>query len=129
MSLPLRAAALAMGKEPSIEPYRLACGERTVAIDADRAVPVTFYGPRRTVRTVSAASVLAGEIAADDIRQRIVVVGATVTGGGDFFPTPFDSVMPGVAVVATSITHLWPETGCAGIRWGASPIASSPAGC
>src|SRR5882724_4973506 len=75
MSFSLRAAALAFG-------------ERSVAIDADHALPVTFYGPRRTMRTVSAASVLAGEIAADDIRERIVVVGATVTGGGDFFPTP-----------------------------------------
>src|SRR5882762_10048551 len=93
MSFSLRAAALAIG-------------ERSVAIDADHALPVTFYGPRRTMRTVSAASVLAGEIAADDIRERIVVVGATVTGGGDFFPTPFDSVMPGVEVVATAITHL-----------------------
>src|SRR5882757_4359155 len=106
MSFSLRAAVLAIGKELSIEPYRLVFGERTVAIDADHALPVTFYGPRRTVRTVSAASVLAGEIAADDIRERIVVVGATVTGGGDFFPTPFDSVMPGVEVVATAITHL-----------------------
>src|SRR6266403_1670217 len=105
-SFSLRAAALAIGKEPTIEPYRLAFGERSVAIDADHALPVTFYGPRRTMRTVSAASVLAGEIAADDIRERIVVVGATVTGGGDFFPTPFDSVMPGVEVVATAITHL-----------------------
>jgi len=62
MSFSLRAAALAIGKEPTIEPYRLAFGERSVAIDADHALPVTFYGPRRTMRTVSAASVLAGEI-------------------------------------------------------------------
>jgi adenylate cyclase len=106
MSFSLRAAALAIGKEPTIEPNRLAFGERSVATDADHALPVTFYGPRRTMRTIGAASVLAGEVAADDIRERIVVVGATVTGGGDFFPTPFDSVLPGVEVVATAITHL-----------------------
>jgi adenylate cyclase len=106
MSFSLRAAALAIGKEPTIEPYRLVFGERSVAIDADHALPVTFYGPRRTMRTVSAASALAGEIAADDIRQRIVVIGATVTAASDFFPTPFDPVMPGVEVVATAITHL-----------------------
>ena|SRR5450432_94654 len=106
MSFSLRAAALAIGKEPTIEPNRLAFGERSVATDADRALPVTFYGPRRTMRTISAASVLAGEVAADDIRERIVVVGATVTAAGDFFPTPFDSQLPGVEVVATAITHL-----------------------
>jgi adenylate cyclase len=34
------------------------------------------------------------------------VIGATVTGGGDVFPTPFDPVMPGVEIIATAITHL-----------------------
>jgi adenylate cyclase len=106
LSFPLRVAALAIGKEPTIEPDRLVLGERSIPTDADHALPISFYGPRRTIHTVSAASVLSGEIAPDDIRNRIVVVGATVTGGGDLFPTPFDPVMPGVEVIATAITHL-----------------------
>lgn len=106
MSFALRVAALAIGKQPIIEPDRLVFGERSVATDTDHALPVTFYGPRRTLRTISAASVLAGEIAADAIHDRTVVIGATVTGGGDFFPSPFDPVMPGVEVNSTAITHL-----------------------
>jgi adenylate cyclase len=106
ISFALRAAALAIGKEPTIEPDRVVFGERSVATDVDHTLPVTFYGPRRTIRTISAASVLAGEVAADAIHDRVVVVGATVTGGGDFFPTPFDPVMPGVEVTSTAITHL-----------------------
>jgi len=106
MSFALRVAALAIGEQPIIEPDRLVFGERSVATDIDHALPVAFYGPRRTLRTISAASVLAGEVAADAIHDRIVVVGATVTGGGDFFPTPFDPVMPGVEVNSTAITHL-----------------------
>jgi adenylate cyclase len=106
MSFPLRVAALAAGKEPTIEPNRMLIGDRSIATDIDHAVPLTYYGPRRTIRTVSAASVLAGEVAPDAVRQRIVVIGATVTGGGDFFPTPFDPVMPGVEVISTAITHL-----------------------
>jgi adenylate cyclase len=106
MSFPLRVAALATGKEPTIEPNRLVIGNRSVATDAGHALPVAFYGPRRTVRTISAASVLAGEVATEVIRNRIVVVGTTVTGGADFFPTPFDPVMPGVEVISTAITHL-----------------------
>ena len=106
ISFALRAASLAIGKEPTIEPDRVVFGERSVATDVDHTLPVTFYGPRRTIRTISAASVLAGEIAADTIHDRVVVVGATVTGGGDFFPTPFDPVMPGVEVTSTAITHL-----------------------
>jgi adenylate cyclase len=106
MSFPLRVAALAIGKEPTIEPDRMVLGERSVATDVDHALPISFYGPHRTIRTLSAASVLSGEIASDSIRNRIVVIGATVTGGGDFFPTPFDPVMPGVEVISTAITHL-----------------------
>jgi adenylate cyclase len=106
MSFSLRTAALAIGKEPTIEPNRLVFGDRSIATDADHALPITFYGPRRTIRTISAASLLAGEIAADAIRNRIVIIGATVTAGGDSFPTPFDSLLPGVEVTATAITHL-----------------------
>jgi adenylate cyclase len=106
LSFPLRVAALAIGKEPTIEPNRLLLGERSVATDVDHALPITFYGQRRTIRTVSAVSLLSGEIARETIQDRIVVVGSTVTGGGDFFPTPFDSLMPGVEVVSTAITHL-----------------------
>jgi len=106
MSFPLRVAALAVGKEPTIESNRLILDERSIPTDVDHALPITFYGPRRTIRTVSAASVLAGETAPDAIQNRIVVVGATVTGGGDFFPTPFDPVMPGVEVISTAIAHL-----------------------
>jgi adenylate cyclase len=106
MSFALRVAALATGKEPTIEPNRVVIGERSIAIDSDYALPLSFYGPRRTVRTVSAASVLDGQVAADIIRDRIVVLGAAVTGGGDFFPTPFDPVLPGVEVTSTAITHL-----------------------
>lgn len=106
MSFPLRIAALAIGKEPAIEPDRVVLGERVVPTDIDHALPLSFYGPRRTIPTLSAALALSGELAADSIRDHIVIVGATVTGGGDFFPTPFDSVMPGVEVIATAVTHL-----------------------
>jgi len=47
------------------------------------------------MRTVSAASVLAARLLPDDIRERIVVVGATVPEAVISFPTPFDSVMAG----------------------------------
>ena len=106
MSFPLRVAALAAGKEAYHRANRVLIGDRSIATDIDHALPLTYYGPRQSIRTVSAASVLAGEIAPDAIRQRIVVIGATVTGAGDFFPTPFDPVMPGVEVISTAITHL-----------------------
>jgi adenylate cyclase len=106
MSFPLRVAALAAGKEPTIEPNRLILDQRSIATDVDHALSIAYYGPRRTIRTISAAAVLAGEADPDAIRNRIVVVGATVTGGGDFFPTPFEPVMPGVEILSTAIAQL-----------------------
>ena len=106
LSFSLRVAALALGIEPAIEPDRLRLGQRAVPTDVGHALPITFYGPRRTIRTISAVSALLGEISADDIRNRIVVLGAAVSGGGDFFSSPFDPLLPGVEVLSTAITHL-----------------------
>jgi adenylate cyclase len=106
LSLPLRVAALATGSDPTIEPNRLLLAGRAVRTDIDHALPLSFYGRRGTIRTVSAASVLDGSLARDAVQGRIVVIGTTVTGGGDFFPTPFDPVTPGVEIVSTAISHL-----------------------
>ncbi len=72
ISFSLRAAALAIGEEPTIKPDRVLFGERSVATDVDHTLPVTFYGPRQTIRTIGAASVLAGDIAADAIHDRLL---------------------------------------------------------
>jgi adenylate cyclase len=106
LSLPLRVAALAIGKPLTIEPNRLVFGDRSVPTDSDYALPITYYGPRRTIRTVSASSLIDGQLDRQAIAGRIVVLGAEVTGQGDFFPTPFDSLMPGLEVISTAITHL-----------------------
>jgi adenylate cyclase len=106
MSLPLRVAALATGMDPIIEPNQLVLGGRPIPTDIDHVLPLAYYGRRGTIRTVSAAAALDGTLTPDAIEGRIVVIGTTVTGGGDVFPTPFDPVMPGVEVVATAISHL-----------------------
>lgn len=106
LSLPLRVASAAIGEKLTIEPDRLLFGDRSIATGADYALPLSYYGPRRTIRTVSAATLLDGQVDKEAIRGRIVVLGATATGAGDFFPTPFDSLMPGAEIIATAITHL-----------------------
>ncbi len=106
LSFALRAASLAAGEQPTIEPNRLLLDQRSIPTDVDHALPITFYGPRRTIRTMSAAWVLAGDIPDSAIRDRVVVIGAAVSGGGDFFSSPFDRLLPGVEVMSTAITHL-----------------------
>jgi adenylate cyclase len=106
LSFPLRVAALATATNPTIEPYHLTLGALSIPTDADHAVPIVFYGPRRTIRTVSGSSLLVGAADPKAIEDKIVVLGTTVTGGSDFFSTPFEPVMPGVEVVATAIAQL-----------------------
>ena len=106
ISLPLRAAASAQGQEPFLEEGALQLGERRIATDIGYRLPLAFYGGRGTIPTFSAADLLDDRVAPEELRGRVVVVGATVTGGGDVFPTPFDPVLPGVEVIATAISHL-----------------------
>lgn len=106
LSFPLRVASRALDKPLTIAPDHLTLGDRAVPTDTDFALPITYYGPRRTIRTVSAQSIFDGTLDSKAIENRIVVIGAAVAGGGDFFPTPFDSLMPGVEVISTAITHL-----------------------
>ncbi len=106
LSFPLRVASVAIGKKLTIEPDRLLFGDRPIATASDYALPISYYGPRRTIRTVSAANLIDGNVDKEAIQGRIVVLGATATGAGDFFPTPFNSLMPGVEIISTAITHL-----------------------
>lgn len=111
LSFPLRVAALASGSEPVIQADSLTLAGRRIRTDIDHVLPIAFYGRRATVRTISAVSVLEAKVAGEAVRDRIVVIGATVTGGGDVFPTPFDPIMPGVEIIATAVAQLMTADG------------------
>jgi adenylate cyclase len=105
-SLPLRTASIALGQDPVLDRDSVRLGDRKIATDHGYRLALRFYGPRGAVRTISAARVLAGEFDQHALADRVVLVGATVTGAGDVFPTPFDQVLPGVEVLATATAHL-----------------------
>ncbi|MBY4630867.1 CHASE2 domain-containing protein [Rhizobium croatiense] len=105
-AFPLRAASVALGADPSIERDAVMLGALRIPTDIGQRLPLTFYGGRGSIATFSAADALDGKLPAAAVAGRIVVIGSTVTGGGDVFPTPFDPVMPGVEVMSTAIIHL-----------------------
>ncbi|QRM50758.1 adenylate/guanylate cyclase domain-containing protein [Rhizobium sp. BG6] len=105
-SFSLLAASLSVGVNPAFEPGELALGERHLPTDGGQRLPLTFYGPRGTIATFSAADVFDGKLSSDAVTGKVVVIGSTVTGGGDVFPTPFDPILPGVEVMSTAINHL-----------------------
>lgn len=103
----LRAAALFTGQDPVLAADRVQVAEHpSLPLDLGFHLPLRFYGPRGAIETVSAAALLAGEVPAGQLADRLVVIGATATAVGDTFGTPFDPVTPGVEVLATGIAQL-----------------------
>lgn len=102
----LRAAALFSGKDPVFGADRVQVAARSIPLDLGFHLPLRFYGPRGTIETISAAALLAGEVPAGRLKDRVAVIGATATAVGDTFGTPFDPVTPGVEVLATGVAQL-----------------------
>lgn len=102
----LRAAALYAGEDPVFGADSVQVAGRSIPLDLGFHLPLRFYGPRGAIETVSAAALLAGEVPAERLKDRAVVIGATATAVGDTFGTPFDPVTPGVEVLATGIAQL-----------------------
>ena len=76
-----------------------------------RADPILipYIGPPGHFPRISYSQVLKGEFVADSLRDKIVLVGVTATGLGDFLPTPVSGLthpMPGVEVNAHILTAL-----------------------
>jgi len=122
-SFPLRAASIAFNRDPVISPGQIVLDAQPVATDRGYSLPLRFYGPRGTIRTVSASDILKNRFDESAVRDRIVVVGTMVAGAGDVFPTPFDPILPGVEVMATAVAHL--TTGDGLIRDGRVRLADA----
>jgi adenylate cyclase len=76
-----------------------------VPLDDGMRLVVNYYPPR-TFRWVSFADVLSGRIAPETFAGKIVLVGASATGVGDFAPSPFTPALPGVERHATLLENI-----------------------
>lgn len=103
--LPVEAARLHLGLGRSdvsaifYDSIRL--GPRDVATDGRMRVPVNYYGPTGTIVTRSLTDFLDGRIPDSAVAGRAVLIGATATGVGDRFPSPFSRALPAVEYFAT----------------------------
>jgi len=75
-------------------------GATTIPVAEDGQMLINYRGPAFTFPHVSASRVLAGEIGADVLRDKIVLIGVTATAVADVRVTPFDGLMPGVEIHA-----------------------------
>lgn len=81
-------------------------GEHRIEADEAGSLWVNYRGPVGTFHTVPAVEVLEGRAPANSFRSRLVFVGSSETGIGDFHSTPFSTETPGVEVHATVADNL-----------------------
>jgi HD-GYP domain-containing protein (c-di-GMP phosphodiesterase class II) len=84
----------------------LTIDDRTVPLDGKGNLLVRYRGRKGTFPRLSAAAVLAGEIPAGALREKIVFVGTTALGTREVVATPLDTLFAGVEVQATVADNL-----------------------
>jgi CHASE2 domain-containing sensor protein/serine phosphatase RsbU (regulator of sigma subunit) len=91
-------------------------GDVWIPAESDGTMWVHFT-PHDGSRYVSAAAVLAGEIAPDRLERRLVLVGVTALGFGDQHVTPLHESVPGVEVHAQALENIFDGRVLVRPRW------------
>jgi len=84
----------------------LQLGSRLITTDESGRLLVRYAGGAGTYGSVSAAEVLGGQVPAERLRNRIVLIGATAHASGDIWTTPMARFIPGVEVHANAVDNL-----------------------
>jgi adenylate cyclase len=104
----VRPAFATGGNAPQIESLML--GRLRVPVDQTASMQVPFRGPgganAGSFRYVAAADVLDGRLAPGELKDKIVLLGATAPGLQDLRATPVGAAFPGVEVHANIVSGL-----------------------
>ena len=100
-SLGLRGAMMALGEKEFIAgAYGIRLGQRLIPVDANGFMWINFTGPSNHYPIYSFADIVQGRVNPDELKGKILYVGATALGIYDLRVTPFDRNTPGVEVHA-----------------------------
>ncbi|MEP4336796.1 MAG: CHASE2 domain-containing protein, partial [Roseobacter sp.] len=110
-SFALRAAGLFLDRKPSFTLEAVRVGGNLVPLDLKWHLPLRYYGPGKSIKTLSATQLLSGTQQNVSLDGRLVVLAVTATAVGDRFNTPFDPILPGAEVLATGISNLLQGSG------------------
>ncbi len=81
-------------------------GSTVIPLNKQGHIWLHYRGPNHTFPYYSAGDILAGNISAEALRGKIVLIGTTAKGLHDLRTTPFDSEYPGVEAHATLIDNI-----------------------
>ena len=93
----------AFGRQTGLNAIKVGDIEIETGADGSIRPRYTHIAPERYI---SVTDLFAGKVTADDVRGRIILVGAPVVGLGDVRATPLDAVVPGVEVHAQILEQL-----------------------
>lgn len=87
--------------------YRgLAAQQGRTTVPQDKPLWLDYYGAEETFRSIRIADLVQDRAKTDDLRGRAVLIGATATGLGDAYATPFSPRLPGVVYFATALGNM-----------------------
>ncbi len=81
-------------------------GTRRIPVDGDVAVLIPYRGPERSFLYVSAADVLHGKVAAEQLAGKAILVGTSAPGLMDLRATPVGAAYPGVEIHANLVAGM-----------------------
>jgi adenylate cyclase len=87
-----------------VEVVRL--GNLQIPVDRLGRLLIDYYGPAGSFPHYSAAAVWDGQLPAEALKDKIVLLGATAVGVYDLRVTPFSGVCPGIEIQATIIDNI-----------------------
>ncbi len=85
---------------------RVSFAQNDLSVTEDGKLWINYAGPARTFPHYSASDLIAGQIAAEKVKGKIVLIGATAVGIYDLRATPFDVAFPGVETHANTINNI-----------------------
>lgn len=101
-SLGMKAAMLAFGeKEFTAGAFEVTLGERHIPVGESASMWINFTGPPGSYPRYSFIDVVNGRVPAEQLKGKVLFVGATALGIYDMRVTPFHGNTPGVEIHAT----------------------------
>ena len=86
--------------------HSLAIGDRNIPVDETGGMAINYYGRGGTFKTYPVVDILSGKVGAEEIKGKVVFVGATEKGIYDLRATPVDPIFPGVEIHATVAANI-----------------------
>ena len=85
---------------------KILLGDITIPVTETGEFLINYYGPKQTFTHLSASDVIDGTVKPEQLKNKIVLVGATAIALSDLHSTPYGPLVPGVEVHATIIENI-----------------------